>query len=149
MALNKDYIPKTLLQEYYKKFWTEFNKWCAKDELFCKEFKNHPYASIRSYQDYCSLGEPYHIPVGINFKKHEIHVGAYFGNLDAYQLYYNQRAQIEERLGRRMEWTKHLTKASAYLYDSVDFDENHGWEKAFEVIKSEMLAFRKNFKIEE
>lgn len=147
MALSKDYTPKTLLQGHYKKFWTEFNKWCAKDELFCKEFKNHPYASIRSYQDY-AIGEPYAIPAGINFKRHEIHVGAYFGNLDAYQLYYNQKTQIEDRLGRRMKWTKHLTKASSILCIYVDFDENHGWEKAFEVIKSEMLAFRKNFKIE-
>lgn len=145
MALNKQNTPKTLLQEYYKEFWTEFNKWCAKDELFCKEFKNHPYASIRSYQDY-SVGEPYAICAGINFKKHEISIAAYFGNVSAYKSYYeSRRVQIEEKLDRRLKWTLHQTKGSAMIYESADFDESHGWEKAFEVIIEKMLMIRKAF----
>lgn len=145
MAIKKPNKPETLLQSTYQKFWQEFNIFSAADDTFCKEFNPHPYGSIRSYQDY-SIGEPYAICVGISFKKHEIRTSAYFGNLEAY-LFYSEmlKGRIERNVGKRLKWTSHQTKASAVLYDEADFDENHGWENAFQVIINDMCTMKRAF----
>jgi hypothetical protein len=145
MAIKRNEIPTTALEESYKKFWQEFNSYSSADDAFCKEFNPHPYGSIRSYQDY-SIGQPYAIVAGISFKKHEIRISAYFGNLEAY-LFYSEmlKGRIERNVGKRLKWTSHQTKASAVLYDEADFDENHGWENAFQVIINDMLTMKKAF----
>ena len=145
MAARKQYKPETLLQQSYQQFWSAFNELTAKDALFCKVFKTHPYASVRCYQDY-PVGKAYHIVAAINFRRHEIRVGAYFGDVQAYSFcYQNNRERIEELVGRRLAWTKHETKGSAYLYDTVDFGENYGWEKAIEAIKANMHLLLNTF----
>lgn len=145
MSIKKIFKPRTLLQDNYQKFWQEFNRFSVADESFCKEFTPHPHGSIRSYQDY-SIGEPYAICVGINFKKHEIRISAYFGNLEAY-LFYSEmlKGRIERTIGKSLKWTSHQTKASAVLYDEADFDENHGWQSAFKDIIYDMCLVKKAF----
>lgn len=145
MAIRNNEKPKTALQEIYRKFWDGFNTFTKNDNSFCREFKVHPYPSVRSYQDY-SIGEPYHIVIGINPKKHEIRVGAYFSDLDAY-LFYSEmlKGRIERKIGKCLKWTRHQTKASAYLYDDDDFDEKHGWENAYRSIVYDMCLMKAAF----
>lgn len=145
MAIRNIEKPETALQEKYWKFWEGFNAYTQSEPAFCSEFKVHPYPSVRSYQDY-SIGEPYHLVVGVNFKKHEIRVGVYFRDLDAYLFYCEMlKNGIERKIGRCLKWSRHETKASAYLYDSADFDANHGFENAFEVMANRMLQIKSAF----
>ena len=66
MAIKSQNKPRTDQQEVYWSFWKEFNLYTKGDATFCREFKVHPYPSVRSYQDY-HIGEPFHIVAGINF----------------------------------------------------------------------------------
>ena len=145
MAVKRNEKPTTLLGSSYQKFWQGFNDATQKDERFCMKFKPHPYGSIRSYQDYC-IGEPYTIVAHINFSRHEIRVGAYFGNVDAYKFFYKEnKTWIEALTGRLLTWKLHQTKGSAYLDDTADFDETHGWDKAYNVLIDDMLMMERAF----
>ena len=145
MAIRNKEKPRTALQGLYWKFWDGFNTFTQNDLSFCRDFKVHPYPSVRSYQDY-SIGEPYHIVAGINFKRHEIRIGAYFSDLDAY-LFYSEmlKGKVQRKIGKSLKWTRHQTKASAYLYDDDDFDENHGWENAYRSIVYDMCLMKAAF----
>ena len=148
MAILNNEKPETALQEVYRKFWDGFNTFTKNDTDFCREFKVHPYPSVRSYQDYF-IGEPYHLVVGIYFKRHEIRIGAYFSDLNAYEFYSEiLKGHIEGKIGKRLKWTQHLTKASAYLYDYDDFDENQGWKNAFRSIVYHMCLMKDAFDFE-
>ena len=145
MPFRKPNKSTTALGSTYQKFWQGFNEETNRNDDFRMEFKPHPYASIRSYQDY-AIGQPYNVVVGINFKKHEIRVGAYYRDLAAYKFCYDtQKTIIEGRINRRLKWTLHQTKASAYLYDSIDFDNNHGWDACYKIIIDDMLLIKKAF----
>ena len=145
MAIKEPKIATTLLGQTYQKFWQGFNDVTHKDNAFSSEFRPHPYGSVRCYQDY-SIGEPYNIVVHVNFKRHEIRVGAYFGNLDAYLLYSELlKGRIERTVGKPLVWTLHQTKGSAYLHDSADFDESHGWENAYKRLIDDMLLMKRAF----
>lgn len=148
MAIRNNEKPETALQKVYRMFWDGFNTFTKNDPTFCHEFKVHPYPSIRSYQDY-SIGEPYHLFVGINFKRHEIRIGAYFRDLDVYS-FYNQKlkGRIEDKIGKSLKWTRHQTKASALLYVDDDFDENQGWINAFKSIVHDMCLMKTAFEVE-
>ena len=148
MAIKKTDKPETLLQQTYQQFWEGFNRATAVDEKFCKEFTAHPYPSIRFYQDY-NIGEPYHFVVGINFKRKEIRVGAYFRDLDAF-LFYSEmlKGRIERKMETSLKWTRHQTKASAYMYTSADFDESHGWESAYEVMIAQLIKMKESFEFD-
>lgn len=145
MSVKKRQRATTILASTYQKFWQGFNEKTSKDDVFRKEFRPHPYGSARCYQDY-PIGKPYHIVAHVFFAKHEIHIGAYFGNLDAYH-YCSEvlKNRIEHQIGKPLAWKQHKTKASAYLFDSVDFDENHGWDETYEVIIANMLLMKKAF----
>ncbi|MCR5314380.1 MAG: DUF4268 domain-containing protein [Bacteroidaceae bacterium] len=146
MALKQDEIPTTALEGTYKKFWLEFNKASRMSLPFRRVFTPHLYGSIRSYQDY-AVGEPFHIVAGINFERSEVRVGAYFHDVESYSFFYELNKElIEGRMGKLLAWRQHKTKASAYVYDTVDFDENHGWENAFDVIITRMLQMREQFR---
>ena len=104
MAIKSQNKPRTDQQEVYWSFWKEFNLYTKGDATFCREFKVHPYPSVRSYQDY-HIGEPFHIVAGINFKDKEIRVGAYFGNLDCYEFWYKYGNRwLESYMGKRLTW---------------------------------------------
>ena len=145
MPYRKPSPPSTALEGSHQKFWQGFNDLTKRNSSFRMEFRPHPYASTRSYQEY-PIEKPYTIVAHVFFAKHEIHIGAYFGNLNAYH-YYSEvlKNHIEYKIGRPLEWKRHQTKASAYLFDSMDFDENHGWDEAYEVIISDMLLMKKAF----
>lgn len=143
MAIKKKEIPFTALESSYQKFWQGFNAESQKNEVFCRYFKPHPYGSIRSYQDY-AVGEPFHIVVGINFNRKEIRVGAYFTNVDVYDFYFDC-IRIRDLIDRKLAWKKHTTKGSAYIYDTADFDETHGWDKAYKIMIDDMLMMVRAF----
>ncbi len=44
--------PVTDKQQIKSRFWSEFNTYSLASDKFCKELNPHPYADIRSYQDY-------------------------------------------------------------------------------------------------
>lgn len=53
MAIKQVKIrPRTELQSQYQRFWERFNIYSAQDNKFRAEFTPHPYADVRSYQDY-------------------------------------------------------------------------------------------------
>ena len=146
MAIKKPNKPETPLQATYQKFWQEFNKASRLCIPFRRAFTPHPYGSIRSYQDY-AVGEPFHIVAGVDFKRSEIHVGAYFHDVESYLFFYELNKElIEGRMEKRLAWKHHNTKASVFVYDTVDFDESHGWENAFDVIITRMLQMREQFR---
>lgn len=144
MAKKPTDKPETILQQTYQKFWLGFNHVSVENAEFCKAFTPHPFPSIRSYQDY-SIGKPYNLSVGVNFKRQEIHVSAYFSDLEKYQLYFKMKEQIELKVGRVLLWKRHNTKASAALYDTADFDENHGWEVTYQKMMADMLLMKNAF----
>lgn len=69
MAIKEVKIkPQTESQRRYQLFWKRFNDYSAQDETFCTEFKPHPYAGVRYFQDYAVAVGPYHLCFGIYFK---------------------------------------------------------------------------------
>lgn len=145
MSITNNCKPETPLQKSYYAFWDGFNAYTKMELEFCKEFKTHPYSTIRSYQDY-HIGEPYHIVAGINFQRKEIRVGAYFSNLDSYQ-FWSQYGKIwlESYLDSRLVWKKFETKGSAFLNKTADFDQQHGWNNAYKVMAETMLKMKRAF----
>ena len=146
MAIKSKDKPRTDLQETYWRFWGMFNLYTKDNTTFCREFKVHPYPSVRSYQDY-HIGEPFHIVAGINFRDKEICVGAYFGNLDCYEFWYKHGNRwLESYMGKRLVWNKFKTKGSIYVHTTANFDNEHGWDNAYKVIVETMIKLKNAFK---
>lgn len=145
MAIKSIEKPESKLQETYYRFWGDFNYYTAQDIDFNKEFKVHPRPSVRAYQDYC-IGQPFHIVAGINFKRKEIRIGAYFRDLICYHFWYNHgKRWIESCMNRRLEWKEFNTKGSVYTHLSTDFNETGDWHKAFPLMVENMIRLKKAF----
>ena len=117
MAIKQVNIsPQTESQRRYQRFWKQFNDYSAHNEAFCAEFKPHPYADVRSYQDFAVSMGPYHLCAGINFNKQEISVAAYFRDVDTWDIYYNRyKERIKSQMGRQLNWKRLNTKGDAAL----------------------------------
>jgi 5-methylcytosine-specific restriction protein A len=138
--------PSTIRQQLYKDFWMQFNRFAASDERFTAEFKIHPYADVRKYQDYSIGQRSFHLNSLIDFKKKECKVGVYFRDVDIWKNYYDARDIIEQNIGNNLVWTGHKTKGSAYLITQLSaFDERNGWGKAFDTIINNLLLLKKEF----
>ena len=138
--------PQTELQRTYQRFWQAFNEYSAHNESFCAEFKPHPYADVRSYQDYSATVGPYHLFAGINFNRQECKVGAYFRDVNAWDIYYDYYSdKIDGIIGEQLEWKRHQTKGSASLVRYVKFDKSRNWENAFEQLISDLLLMKRVF----
>ena len=145
MAIKKTDKPSSLLQETYERFWNGFNLYTKGDDTFSSEFRVHPYPSIRSYQNY-HIGEPYHLVASINFFRKGVRVMAYFSSTKAYQMVYDlARVEIEDKLNRTLIWNLYRTKAAVALYDTADFDEERGWQNAYQVLAVDMINMKKAF----
>ena len=148
MSIKKIENPRTALEELYFKFWKGFNEATEKSIDFKKRFKVHPYSTLRSYQDY-SIGKPYHIVVGINFARQEIRIGAYFSNTNCYDdCFAKYRESIELKIGRSLRWKRFMTKGSAIMFTTAGFDDQHGWENAYEVMINNLILIKDSFKTE-
>ena len=138
--------PHTESQRRYQQFWKQFNEYSALDETFCAEFKPHPYADVRYYQDYAVSMGPYHLCVCINFNKHECKTEAYFRDVDAWDIYHESYSdQIEGLIGGPLEWKRLQTKGSAALVRRVKFDKSRNWENAFKCLISDLLLLKQVF----
>ncbi len=137
----------TLLQEKYQKFWTMFNLVSSQDNNFASNFKVHPIASIRYYQDY-AIGKPYEIGIRINFEKGVASVHAYFNNLVVYEEFYTRyRDSIESMIGKHLEWKEMKTKAYARLYLTFPYQisDMSNWSKVCEDIIPYAVLMKKVF----
>lgn len=138
--------PKTDSQRLYQRFWRAFNEYSAQNERFCAEFKPHPYAGIRYFQDYAVAVGPYHLCFCVYFNRQECKVEAYFRDLKAYDIYFNQyKESIESQIGHPLEWKKLETKAAGSLIRIINFDENNGWHEVFEQAIKDLLLLKKVF----
>lgn len=138
--------PHTESQRRYQQFWKQFNEYSAKDEKFCAEFKTHPYADVRYYQDYAVSTGPYHLCFGINFKRQECNVEAYFRDLDAWDIYFNNyKESIESQIGHSLVWKKLGTKGAASLIRKMDFDESKGWDNVYKQAIVDLLLLKRVF----
>lgn len=138
--------PKTDSQRLYQRFWRAFNEYSAQNEHFCAEFKPHPYADVRAYQDFAVSMGPYHLCVSINFKNRECSVEAYFRDVDTWEIYNGRyKDSIENEIGQRLIWKKRTTKAAAILVRQLDFDESRGWRDVFEQSISDLLLLKHVF----
>lgn len=145
MSIKKINNPETAIQELYFKFWQGFNEATGNRMDFKKRFKVHPYSSLRCYQDYC-IGKPYHIVVAINFDRQEIRVGSYFSDTNCYDdCFAKYRETIEGKIGRSLRWKRFITKGSATLFTTACFDNQHGWENAYEVMINNMILIKDCF----
>lgn len=145
MAIKRTEKPITPLQKSYWSFWKGFNDYTSLDFEFQKEFKVHPYPSIRSYQDY-HIGQSFAIVAGVNFKKNEIRVGAYFGNLNSFHFWYNHgRNLIESSIDKVLVWKLFSTKGSAFLYSSANLDDSSNWQEAYSLIAKTMISLKLAF----
>lgn len=143
MAIKSPDRPRTILQETYRRFWEGFNLYTKCNLAFCKEFKVHPYPSVRSYQDY-HIGEPFHIVVGINFKNDEIRIGAYFSNLNSYRFWSEHGKQwLESYLNRHLSWKQFKTKGSIHTFKFINLTEKQRWEKAYSTMADTMIQLKK------
>ena len=138
--------PSSIKQQLYKDFWMQFNRFAASDDCFTTEFKIHQYADVRKYQDYSIGQRSFHLNSFIDFKKKECKVGVYFRDVDIWKNYNSARNIIEQNIGKNLVWTVHKTKGSAYLITHLSaFDENSGWDIAFEIIIKNLLLLKKEF----
>ena len=138
--------PQTSLQSLYYLFWNQFNNYSSQNEKFCEEFKVHPFANVRSYQDYAVSQGSYHLNVGINFDKHECKIGAYFRDLNAWDIYFNNyRDTIDSKIGEQLTWEKNQTKGSATLIRHLEFDRKNNWDIVFEQLISDLLLMKRVF----
>ena len=139
--------PRTELQSQYQRFWERFNIYSAQDNQFKAEFTPHPYADVRSYQDYSVAVGPYHLCTGISFSKHECKVGVYFRDVDVWDVFYNRhREDIEKQIGNRLIWARHKTKGSATLIRQLVFNETDSWEMVFQQMISDLLLMKDVFR---
>ena len=119
--------PQTELQRRYQLFWKRFNDHSEQNDAFCAEFKPHPYADVRSYQDFAVSMGPYHLCAGINFNKQEISVAAYFRDVDTWDIYYNRyKERIESQMGRQLNWKRLNTKGEAALVRQLSIHDVQG-----------------------
>ena len=148
MAIKEVKIkPQTELQRLYQRFWKRFNEYSVHNEAFCTEFKPHPYADVRSYQDYAVAVGPYHMFAGVSFGKHEYKVGVYFRDVDVWDDFYNRhREDIESQIGNRLVWARHKTKGSATLIRQLLFNEPDSWEIVFQQLISDLLLMKRVFR---
>lgn len=138
--------PQTESQRRYQQFWQRFNDYSTHNESFCAEFKPHPYAGVRYFQDYAVAVGPYHLCFGIYFKRKECKVEAYFRDLKAYDIYFNDyKDSIESQIGHTLEWKKLETKAAGSLIRKMDFDESSGWEAVFEQAIKDLILLKQVF----
>lgn len=139
--------PRTELQSQYQRFWERFNIYSAQDNKFRAEFTPHPYADVRSYQDYSVAVGPYHLCTGISFSKHECKVGVYFRDVDVWDVFYNRhRENIEKQIGNRLIWARHKTKGSATLIRQLVFNETDSWEIVFQQMISDLILMKDVFR---
>lgn len=134
----------SLLQDAYRRYWTMFNNLSFEHSEFSLNFKVHPIASIRSYQDY-SIGHSYHIVLKINFEHSEIFVGAYFNNLVVYDEFYRKKDLIETDLNCKLLWSRHMTKGSAYIVKSLNFSMDYGCDLACDSMIENAILLKKVF----
>ncbi len=134
----------SLLQDAYRRYWTMFNNMSFGHSEFSLNFKVHPIASIRSYQDY-SIGHSYHIVLKINFEHKEIFVGAYFNNLGVYDEFYRKKDLIETDLSCKLLWKRHKTKGSAYIVKNLDFTMDCGWDLICNSMIENAILLKKAF----
>ncbi len=148
MAIKQVTIkPRTELQRQYQQFWARFNSFSAQDNKFIAEFTPHPYADVRSYQDYAVAVGSYHLFAGISFSRHEYKVGVYFRDVDVWDDYYNRhREDIESQIGNRLIWARHKTKGSATLIRQLLFNEPDSWEIVFQQLISDLLLMKRVFR---
>lgn len=148
MAIKQVKIrPRTELQSQYQRFWERFNIYSTQDNQFKAEFTPHPYADVRSYQDYSVAVGPYHLCTGISFSKHECKVGVYFRDVDVWDVFYNRhREDIEKQIGNRLIWARHKTKGSATLIRQLVFNETDSWEMVFQQMISDLLLMKDVFR---
>lgn len=148
MAIKQVKIrPRTELQSQYQRFWERFNIYSAQDNKFRAEFTPHPYADVRSYQDYSVAVGPYHLCTGISFSKHECKVGVYFRDVDVWDVFYNRhREGIEKQIGNRLIWARHKTKGSATLIRQLVFNETDSWEIVFQQMISDLILMKDVFR---
>lgn len=138
--------PSTVRQHLYKEFWMQFNRVTASDDRFLTEFKVHQYANVRRYQDYAVGIRAFYLNSSIDFKKKECKIGVCFRNVDIWHNYNNTRTVIEYNIGKTLEWSVFKTKGCAYLVIYLPFlDEKHEWNRAFEVIISNLVILKKEF----
>ena len=127
-------------------FWTKFNNYSKNNEAFCKEFTPHPYADVRSYQDYAVGQGAYHIFLNVNFQNAKCSVGVYFRDVEAWDVYYNKyRDAIEDNIGTELEWNRHTTKGAAFLVKSFNLSDEGFWVDAFDFLVSAAVEMKREF----
>lgn len=134
----------SLRQELYHRYWEMFNRLSFEHSEFSLNFKTHPIASIRCYQDY-SVGKPYRIVLKINFDTSVISVGIYFRDLVVYDEFYNKKDRIEQDVNCEIDWSRYITKGSAYIHKSIDFSVDYGWELVCNCMIENAILIKKTF----
>lgn len=138
--------PRTESQRLYQRFWQAFNEYSARNESFCAEFKPHPYADVRYYQDYAVSRGAYHLCAGLNFKKQELSVAAYFRDVNAWDIYNSRyKEKIEAQIGKRLSWNRLMTKGEAAIIRHLQFSKSSDWVNVFEQIISDLLLLKHVF----
>ena len=138
--------PHTESQHLYQQFWKQFNDYSAQDDAFCAEFKPHPYADVRYYQDFAVSMGPYHLCAGINFNKQEISVAAYFRDVDTWDIYYNRyKERLESQVGGQLNWKRLNTKGEAALVRHLNLSDPRGRNDVFQQIISDLLLIKRVF----
>ena len=137
--------PHTEAQRRNQRFWQRFNDYSAQNDLFCAEFKTHPYAGIRYFQDYAVAVGPYHLCFAVNFKRNESKVEAYFRDLVAWDNYHdNYKESIESHIGLSLDWRKLETKGSAAIIRKISLDESR-WNAVFDQAIEDLLLVKQVF----
>ena len=138
--------PATEKQILKSRFWAKFNAYSKEIEEFCKEFTPHPYADVRGYQDYAVGCGAYHIAISVDFQHDKCSVGVYFRDVDAWDVYYkNYKDSIEENIGAELEWKRHTTKGSSFLYESYDLSDEDFWKDAFNFLVRASIVMKREF----
>ena len=82
----------------------------------------------------------------MDFQKETCAVGVYFRDVESWDVYYSEyREAIEDNIGTELEWTRHKTKASVYLIESHQVNNEEEWEDAFEFLVTAAIEMKQEF----
>lgn len=146
--IKKDSSSLTDIQTLKLDYWTEFNQYAFKDEVFAKYFTKRK-ATARHWYDVSIGSSEYHIIFSINTQRNRLTVEFYISNnKELFLELFSQRDQIESDLGKVLDWRELPSrKASRILLEcNANISNKDEWIKQFDWIKGNAVSLYKTMK---
>ena len=128
-------------------FWQAFSEYGASNEKYSREF-NKRKALPQHWYDLPMGSSEYHISLTCTIQKNEIGIEVYIdNNKDIYDLFYQNKDEIEKKTGLRFKWQR-LDNKKASRIKTVKhciIEDQQEWDEAFEWLCNQALVIKKEF----